>query len=173
MEGLVPLLEKQTDDSFFKGKLEVDHIGHWIGNQALNAEEGPWHNLLTNGTRSAMGTGIDQAFENTIENFNSNLKFDVDNNLNAELFHNTPAFAGFTADSIIKCGSITKWLTSEIEKGIKLLLMAKFKQNVPTDYNNNMERLAWYNHDKISQQFLRALPNQEGIMSNRVFMEAV
>ena len=51
--------------------------------------------------------------------------------------------------------------------------MAKFKQNVPTDYNNNMEQLAWYNHDEISQQFLRALPNHEGIMNNRVFMEAV
>ena len=40
MEGVVPLLDKETDDSFFKGKLEVDHIGHWIGNQALNAKEG-------------------------------------------------------------------------------------------------------------------------------------
>ena len=50
--------------------------------------------------------------------------------------------------------------------------MAKFKQNVPTYYNNNIERLAWYNHE-ISQQFLQALPNHEGIMSNRVFMEAV
>ena len=36
-----------------------------------------------------------------------------------------------------------------------------------------MERLAWFNHDDISQQFLRALPNQDGIISNRIFMEAV
>ena len=36
-----------------------------------------------------------------------------------------------------------------------------------------MEWLEWYNHDKISQQFLQALPNHKGIMSNRAFMEAV
>ena len=36
-----------------------------------------------------------------------------------------------------------------------------------------MESLVWYNHDEISQQFLQALPNHKGIMSNTVFMEAV
>ena len=36
-----------------------------------------------------------------------------------------------------------------------------------------MERLAWYNHDEFSQQFLRALPNTDGIMNNKVFMEAM
>ena len=101
MEGVVPLLDNQTDDGFYKGKLEVDHIGHWIGNRALNAEEGPWHKLLIHGMRSAVGTGIDRAFENIVQNFNSNLEFDVDNKLNTELFHNTPAFAGFTEEGII------------------------------------------------------------------------
>ena len=51
--------------------------------------------------------------------------------------------------------------------------MAKFKQNVPTDFNNNMERLTWSNHDEISQQFLRALPNHDGMMLNNVMREAV
>ena len=143
MEGVVPLLDKQTDNRFFKGKLEVDHIGHWIGNHDLNMEEGPWHKLLSHGKRSAIGTGINQAFQNIIKKFNSNLEFDNDNKLNAELFNNDPAFAGFTAEGLIKQGSITKRLTSEIEKGIRLLLAAKLKQNVPTDYNNNMEQLAW------------------------------
>jgi len=61
----------------------------------------------------------------------------------------TSAFVDFTADGKIKEGSITKRITTEIEKGEKLSLVAKFKQNVPTDYNNNMERLAWFNHDVL------------------------
>ena len=154
VEGVVPLLDKQTDNGFIKGKLEADHIEHWVGHHALNGEDGPWHKLLSHGTRSPVGSGISQAFENIVNRFNSNLDFDTDNKLNSELFHNIPTFAGFTADGIIKQGSITKRLTSEIEKGIKLLLVAKFKQNVQTDYNHNMERLAWFNHDEISQQFL-------------------
>ena len=36
-----------------------------------------------------------------------------------------------------------------------------------------MGRLAWFNIDEISAQFLRALPNQEGIMKNNIFMEGV
>jgi len=39
-------------------------------------------------------------------------------------------------------GSITKRLTGEIEKGCKSPLDDKFKQNLPTDYNNNMESVA-------------------------------
>ena len=91
----------------------------------------------------------------------------------SDLFHNSTAFAGFTAHGRIKRGSITKRLIAEIEKGKKLSLVARFKQNVPTDYNNNMERLAWFNHDEISQQFLKAIPNQDGIMLNNVMREAV
>ena len=41
MEGVVPLLDKQTNDGFYQGNLGVDHIGHWIGKNALNADEGP------------------------------------------------------------------------------------------------------------------------------------
>ena len=55
MEGIVPLLDKQTDDGFHKGKLEVEHISHWIGDNALNVEEGPWHKLLSHGEGSAIG----------------------------------------------------------------------------------------------------------------------
>ena len=109
-----------------------------------------------------------------MSDFNSNQEYDTDNIiLDSDLFHNVTAFAGFTADGKIKRGSITKRITTEIEKGEKLSLVAKFKQNVPTDYNNNMERLAWFNHDEISQQFLRALPNQDGIMLNNVFGETI
>ena len=92
MEGVVPLLDKQTDDRFLKGKLEVDHIGHWIGDNALNAEEGPWHKIFSQGDSSAIGTGISRSFENIVKKFTSNLEFDVDNKLNAELFHDAPSF---------------------------------------------------------------------------------
>ena len=33
--------------------------------------------------------------------------------------------------------------------------------------------MAWFSIDEISAQFLRALPNQEGLMKNNVFMEGV
>ena len=36
-----------------------------------------------------------------------------------------------------------------------------------------MERLAWINIDEVSAQFLGALPNQEEIMKNNVFMLGV
>jgi len=45
-----------------------------------------------------------------------------------------------------------------------MTLDAKYEQNVPTDYTNIMERVAWFSIDEISAQFLQALPNQEGIM---------
>ena len=65
---------------------------------------------------------------------------------------------------VIKRGSLTNRLTREIEKGVDMTLDAKYEQNVPTDYTNIMEPLAWCNIDEISAQFHRALPNQEGIM---------
>ena len=36
-----------------------------------------------------------------------------------------------------------------------------------------MKRLAWFNYDDISQQFLRALTNQDDIMHDNVLREAV
>ena len=174
MEGIVPLLDRQSEDGFQGGKLENNHIEHWIGAAVLNSQDGPWNNLLTHGSKSEIGEGIRISFENMLSDFNSNQEYDADNNiLDPDLFHNVTAFAGFAADGKIKGDSITNRITTEIEKGEKLSLVAKFKQNVPTDYNNNMERLAWFNHDEISQQFLRALSNQDGIIFNNVFGKAI
>jgi hypothetical protein len=75
-----------------------------------------------------------------------------------------------TRTGVIKRGSLTHLLTREIEKGKKMILDAKYEQNVPTDYKNITERLAWYNIDEGSAQILRALPNQDGIMKNNIFM---
>ena len=36
-----------------------------------------------------------------------------------------------------------------------------------------MKRLAWFNHDDISQQFLRALTHQDDIMRDNVMRGAV
>ena len=49
----------------------------------------------------------------------------------------------------------------------------KYEQKVPTSYTNIMERLAWFNIDKINAQFLRDLPDQEEITKNNVFMGGV
>jgi len=174
MEGIVPLLNKQSDDGFYDGKLENNHIHHWIGASALNSQDGPWYKLLAHGEQNDIGEGIRISFENIMSSFNNNLEYDADDNiLNSDLFRNSTIFTGFTAQGRIQRGSITQRLTAEIEKGNKLSLMARFKTNVPTDYNNNMERLAWFNHDEISQQFPRALPNQDGIMLNNVMGAAV
>ena len=56
---------------------------------------------------------------------------------------------------------------------MQITLDSKDEQNAPTDFTNIMEHLAWFNIDDISAQFLRALPNQEGIMKNNVIMEGV
>jgi len=145
MEGIVPLLDKQSDDDFHDGKLENNHIDHWIGASALNSQDGPWHKLLPHGEQSDIGEGIRISFENIMSLFNSNLEYDADDNiLNSDLFHNFTAFTGFTTQGTIKRGSNNKRIITEIEKGEKFSLVAKFKQNVPTDYNNNMERLVWF-----------------------------
>ena len=36
-----------------------------------------------------------------------------------------------------------------------------------------MERISWYNTNEISIKCLRALPNRDGILKNRIFIEAV
>jgi len=174
MEGIVPLLDKQSEDGFYDGKLENNHIDHWIGASALNSQDGPWHKLLAHGPQSDIGEVIRISFKNMMSSFNSNQEYDSDNNiLDSDLFHNVTAFVGFTTQGKMKRGSTTKRITTEIEIGEKLSLVAKFKQNVPTDYNNNMERLAWFNRDETSQQFLRALPNHDGMMLNNVMREAL
>ena len=41
MEGLVPLLDRQSEDGFQDRKLENNHIEHSIGAAALNSQDGP------------------------------------------------------------------------------------------------------------------------------------
>jgi len=126
MEGIVPLLDKQSDDGFHDGKLENNHIDHWIGASALNSQDGPWHKLLPHGEHSDIGESIRISFENIMSSFNSKLEYDADDNmLNSDLFHNFTAFAGFTTQGRIKRGSTTKRITTEIEKGEKTFISGK------------------------------------------------
>ena len=128
MEGIVPLLDRQSEDGFQGGKLENNHIEHWIGAAVLNSQDGPWNKLLAHGPQSEIGEGIRISFE-SMSYFNSNQEYDSDNNiLDPGLFHNVTAFTGFTADGKFKRGSITKRIPTEIEKGEKLYLVAKFKK---------------------------------------------
>ena len=45
MEGVIPLPDKNNEDTSIKGKLESAHIEHWIGRNALDSNEGSWHRL--------------------------------------------------------------------------------------------------------------------------------
>ncbi len=62
MEGIVPLLDRQSEDGFHYGK--NNHFNHWIGASALNSQDGPWHKLPAHGPQSDIGEGIRISFEN-------------------------------------------------------------------------------------------------------------
>ena len=65
-----------------------------------------------------------------MSDFKSNQEYDTVNNiLDSDLFHNVTVFVGFTVDGKIKRGSITKRITTEIEKGEKLSLVARFSSD--------------------------------------------
>ena len=55
----------------------------------------------------------------------------------------------------------------------KSSLNNQYEMNSPTDYSHPMERISYFNIDEVSSIFLRALPNQDGIMRNDVFLEGL
>ena len=57
MEGIIPLLDKTSNDGIVKGKLENEHIEHWIGGNAMDSGDDPWHKLLQNDSK--LGRGIE------------------------------------------------------------------------------------------------------------------
>ena len=99
---------------------------------------------------------------------------DYENNLSSsDLLHNDSRFAGFTLNGEIKQGSITQFLSKDLEDATKEHLDRIFIQNEDGNFHHNMERLSWYNTDEISIQCLRALPNKDRILKNDIFIEAV
>jgi len=61
-------------------------------------------------------------------------------------------------------------LSKDLEDATKEHLDRIYTQNEEGHFNNNIERLSWYNTDEISIQCLRALPNRDGILKNDIFI---
>ena len=73
---------------------------------------------------------METAYENICDQFNQVDHFDTNKKPNNKLFHGNTSFAGLKHTSAIKTrGSTTKQLTEEIEKGVKIILDAKYEQN--------------------------------------------
>ena len=60
MEGVIPLLDRNSNGGIVKGKLGSEHIEHWIGNNTLGSDEGPWHTLMQKD--SPLGRGVNEFF---------------------------------------------------------------------------------------------------------------
>jgi len=128
MEGVIPLLDRNSNGGIVKGKLGSEHIEHWIGNNTLGSDEGPWHTLMQKD--SSLGRGVNEAFGKICSQFEQNTHLDIEEKLDKALFHGNPSFAGMTNAGVIKKGSLTKRFTAEIEKSERISLEAKYQTNV-------------------------------------------
>jgi len=172
MDGIPPLLPQHHDDGELHGKVNKLYVEHWIGEDCLMSEHGPWSKIISR-NESALGYGINLAFTSICNEYHTMI-LDHENNLSSsDVLHNDSSFAGFTLNGEIKQGSITQCLSKDLEDATKEHLDRIYTQNEEGHFNHNMERLSWYNTDEISTQCLRALPNRDGILKNDVFIEAV
>ena len=89
-----------------------------------------------------------------------------------DLLNNPVEGAGFDKDNKISYKSITKQLTIEIESVRSELLTKEVYSEDATFKNTTRERTAYQQVDNLSSQFLTALPDVLGIMSDRVILEA-
>ena len=172
MDGIPPLLPQHHDDGELHGKLNKLYVEHWIGENCLMSEHGPWSKIISR-NESALGYGINLAFTLMCNEYHTMIP-DHENNLSSsDLLHNDSSFAGFTLNGEIKQGSITQCLSKDLEDATKEHLDRVYILNEDGHFHHNMERLSWYNTDEISIQCLRALPNRDGILKNDIFIEAV
>ena len=61
MDGIPPLLPQHHDDGELHGKLNNLYVEHWIGENCLMSEHGPWNKIISR-NESALGYGINLAF---------------------------------------------------------------------------------------------------------------
>ncbi len=171
MDGIPPLLPQHHDDGKLHGKSNKLYMEHWIGENCLISEHGPWNKIISR-NESALGYGINLAFTSMYNEYHTMIP-DHENNLSSnDLLHKDSSFAGFTLNGEIKQGSITQCLSKDLEDATKEHLDRIYIQNEDGKFHHNMERLSCYNTDEISIQCLRALPNRDGILKNDIFIEA-
>ena len=89
-----------------------------------------------------------------------------------DLLNNPVSKAGFDAECKISYKSITKQLTIELESVRAENLSRQVNQANTTFTNSRRECMAYLQCDNLSTQFLTALPDVLGIMSDRIILEA-
>jgi len=168
MDGIPPLLPHHRDAGELHGKLNKLYVEHWIGENYLMSEHGPWSKIISR-NESALGYGTNLAFTSMFNEFHTMIPDHETNLSSSDVLQNDSNFAGFTLNGEMKQGSITQCLSKDLEDATKEHIDLIYTQNEEGCFNHNMERLSWYNTDEI----LRALPNRDGILKNDVFIEAV
>ena len=61
MDGIPPLLSQHHNDGELHGKLNNLYVEHWIGENYLMSEHGPWNKIISR-NESALGYGINLGF---------------------------------------------------------------------------------------------------------------
>ena len=100
MGGIPPLLPQHHDDGELHGKLNKLYVEHWIGENFLMSEHGPWSKIISC-NESALGYGINLAFTSMCNEYHTMIP-DHENNLSSsDILHNDSSFAGFTLNGEI------------------------------------------------------------------------
>jgi len=142
MDSITPLLPQHRDDGELHGKLNKLYVEHWIGENCLMSEHGPWSKIISRNV-SALGYGINLAFTSICNEYHTMIS-DHENNLSSsDVLHNDSSFAGFTLNGEIKQGSIPQCLSKDLEHATKEYLDRIYTQNEEVCFNHNMERLSW------------------------------
>ncbi len=172
MDGIPSILSQHRDDGELHGKLNNLYMEHWIGENCLISEHGPWSKINSR-NESALGYGINLAFTSMRNKYHTMIP-DYENNLSSiDLQHINSSFAGFTLNGEIKQGSITQCLSKDLEDATKAHLDRIYIQNEDGYFHYNIEHLSCYDTDEVSIQCLRALPNRGGVLKNNIFIETV
>ena len=90
--------------------------------------------------------------------------------INIDLLNNPVERAGFDKDNKVYYKSITKQLTIDIELVRSELLTKEVYSEDARFFNSKRERTAYQQVDNLNSQFLTALPDVLGIMSDIVIL---
>ena len=104
MDGIPPLLPQHHDDGELRGKLNKLYVEHWIGENSLISEHGPWTKIIS---RNLAFTSMCNEYHTMIPDHENNLS-------SSDVLHNDSSFAGFTLNREIKQGSITQCLSKDV-----------------------------------------------------------
>ena len=175
IQGIPPLINRQSDSGLIShGRVHIQSMITYLGKHSFdgNPEIKPWETLLSHGP-SPTAQGLKLAWttlQNEVIDACTTLQ-DIQAPIN--LLNNVVQSAGFDSLSHkITFKSITKQITIEMES-IRSEILNKEVRSVDATLNKtNRECTAYLQVDELSTQFLTALPDVLGIMSDKVILEA-